>query len=484
MLFFKFIQFHFFRFFYFIVFILFLVLQGFVFSAEVDDLLLSKNMWDCQSFALEHHSSIHLAQDELNLSEARKQESFRTLFPSLNLKAEQTDGKADSTAGTPDFREQSYGLVLNQPIFQGGKVFYTYAQNRAQFESLYAKYEKTKLDVLFDVEESYWQWVRAYRVLQIYKNALTDLEIIYQQADSLYGKGILTRQSYLIVLGQRQQGRIQLESAEVDLEARLWQWTAALGLDLPPGFRPKPLRFELSEKMLSLVECLEQVGKKHPEIDLQEKTMQAAEYGLKAAKSYFLPRLDLNSTYGKSAAAFKTESLRFQEDWQVQVRVTVPLGWNSANVSGIRQKTSPRLGQSSRTQIETFTGTLSLLDSLKDRTQEREALFLMHQANDQLHKIKVEVRNRVRQMYADMKKAQLHWTMTENDFKLAQTDFEVAKIKGNNQPLSLSEIMVARNKQAQAEVAWAEAQVQFAIATAALNRAMGIQNLFSLKILE
>jgi outer membrane protein TolC len=229
---------------------------------------------------------------------------------------------------------------------------------------------------------------------------------------------------------------------------------------------------------VELSECLKLAEEAHPDMIIQKKAMEAANMGAKAARSYYWPQLDINGSYGKSGGAFKGEKLNLMEDWQAGARMTLYFGGTSFGLSGLRQKTSPKLGQSSRTEIETVSSSVGLLDSFKNRSERKEAALTFHQAETQLKRTKMEVLNHVREAFAGYKKSVLQVRTAENDLALAKTEYSIAGIKDKYKEASIPEKAIARNKLAQAEAGLAEAQAHYAIAIAALNRAVGVADKF------
>ena len=213
--------------------------------------------------------------------------------------------------------------------------------------------------------------------------------------------------------------------------------------------------------------------KYHPELVSQKKNMEAANWNLKASRGAFRPQVDLNGSYGRSGGAFSGQNLELREDWELGLRLNMNFSGNSLGLSGVKQKTSPKLGQSSRTELETLSATVGILDNLKSRTDYKDARFSRDQAQAQLKKARLDIMNEVRNSYAGLRKARLQVQISQTDLELAQTAFKVAKIKSALRDVPLSERSIARNKLAQAEAGVMESQTAYDVAQAALMRAIG-----------
>ena len=436
---------------------------------------------DCEKIALNNHPTIRLSGQEVKLAVLKKREAYRAIWPNVSLKGEETQGKAVEDLGTPDFTEQNYGAQITQCIFQGGKLYRTYQQTKSNFLASKAKKSKTEQEVVYGIRESYWDLAKTKKVLGVYGEALKYLEKERSGAEELLKNDIIPRQVYLTVNSQYNQAIYQMESAKAEFEARLWQWTAALGYKTPPAFRPVDSTTTVASEDISLDLCLGLAETNHPDILIQKYSMEAALYGAKVAGSYLWPQIDLNGFYGRSGGAFKGETLTLREDWQLGLKASLYFGGNSMNVSGLKQKTSPKLGQSSRTEIQTLSAAVGLLDGFKQKSDNEDAKLIFEQAQVQMDKTVMDVLNGVREAYANWKKALAQLKTAENDLALSRTDFDVAEIKASHHDAPFSERAVSRNKLAQSEISLMDAQSSYKISLASLNRAVGIADRFGEK---
>lgn len=427
----------------------------------------------CEEMALATHPTVRLAEEETRVAKLKRKEAYRGIWPLLSFKGEITEGAAERTTGSPDFLEESYGAQLSQPVIQGGRLVNAYKQARANWNAIAAKEEKAKQEVLYGARESYWNLVKALLAESIYEKALTDLKADRAMAEELSKKELISRQVYLTMTGQHEQAVLNRDAAQAETLARLWNWTAALGLNEPPAERPLasiPSSVLMAPK---LEECLREAGASHPDLAVQRYTTEAAQYGDKAGKGHYYPRLSVNGFYGRSGAAYENEDFEFREDWNLGAQVSQYFGGSSVNASAQEIKTSPKLGQSTRTQSRTYAGSVGVEDSLKLKSEKAEAALTYDQAKEDLRRTGMEVANNVRSAYAEWAKMLSQLRIAETDFSLAKTDFNVARIKSTNREVPVSERSLTRNRLAQAEVAWVDAQAQLRIAGAALARAMG-----------
>lgn len=65
---------------------------------------------ECRRQAFVQYRPLKLAQEEIEVADAKALEAARELWPTLAAKGEYTKGAAVVDLGTPGFTEQSYGL--------------------------------------------------------------------------------------------------------------------------------------------------------------------------------------------------------------------------------------------------------------------------------------------------------------------------------------------------------------------------------------
>jgi outer membrane protein TolC len=142
----------------------------------------------------------------------------------------------------------------------------------------------------------------------------------------------------------------------------------------------------------------------HPDLSVQRYATEAAHYGDLAGKALYYPRLSVNGFYGRSGAAYENENFELKEDWNLGAQFPNISGAVQLNASAMEIKTSPKLGQSTRTQSRTYAGSVGIEDSLKLKTEKAEAAFTYHQAKEDLRRTQMEVANNVRTAYAEWAK--------------------------------------------------------------------------------
>ena len=84
-------------------------------------------------------------------------------------------------------------------------------------------------------------------------------------------------------------------------------------------------------------------------------------------------KLDLAGSYGSSGSAFEGEDLSMGDDFFIGAQLSRPFGLHSLTSSLTHQKTSPKLGQSDRTESTAASTELGLFNQYGGIAEEKEA---------------------------------------------------------------------------------------------------------------
>ncbi len=415
---------------------------------------------------------LDLAREEIEVMHAKAAEAGRNLWPDFSAKGEYTKGAEVEELGTPGFEEKSYGFQLRHTLFKGGGIWAAYQQADANLRISRFKFQKVRQDVIYRVTEAYWNLARTRADLSDCQRGHEALMRYNHMAEKVYRDGVIDKRQLLATESQLNQSEYQYESAKVECEKFLWEWTAALGLDNPPDRRP-PQSIPYQKLEIELKECLATALACHPEILMQETALQASGYDLKVKNSADWPKLELNGFYGRSGGAYQSETLELQEDYNITVKLTQTLAWNTLEISGFDQKTSPKLGQSTRTEARTVSTSLGFMDGYKAAAEKREAGLNRQEAEFKLKQARESVAAGVREAFYNYRKALIQIKNAQLDLDLNRKELAIKKINLRDSKATIDDVAKSRNELANAGTALREAKVFYLNSLAAVNRAIG-----------
>ena len=427
---------------------------------------------DCLKTANELYEPLKLARQEIEVSTAKVTESRRSLYPTLVAKGDHTEGAAEVTTGSPSFTEDSYGVQATYPIYQGGRLSSVLGQSKLNLSISNLKYEKTKKELTYSVAEAYWNLSRLICDAKEYEKSLVELKKIYGMAKKLFDNGSINERELLSVQSQLNQAEYQLETNRSDVESQRWKLSAAMGMDKLIDLAPAA-EIPFSRTEISLEDCLSIAQTSNYDVRIAEAMTQVERFGVVVKKSYKKPKIDFNGFYGRSGGAFQGETLNLTEDYQVGVQIAQPIDLNTFNLSGQAIKTSPKLGQTTLTESDTLSASISLLDAYKQKSEEKEASLTFNQALFNLKKAKIDAAAQVREAYFNYRKALSQVNNAELDHQLAKKELAIDSINLGNSKANFVNIAEDTNKLASSAASLNDAKAFYIISIAAINKAIG-----------
>jgi outer membrane protein TolC len=449
-------------------------------NAVVSSSAAVKSLSDCTAIGLQNYEPLRLADEEVEVARLKREEAYRSFYPTVGFKGEVTNGRTEDPTASPDFRERIYGATLTQSLFEGGKIVATYRQAIASHEAAESSREKTYQDFSYSISEAYWKLVAAQFAFEkrsaVYEVIKNDLKVMTEQ----YVLDLAVKQQFLSVKSQYLQASSQMNGARIALSKARWALGKALGLSKPVDYKlPADIPYKKIDPNLD--ECLSLAAGHRPDLVMQEKLAETSFQALKVAASADRTKLSLNAFYGRSASAYVSDPLVFREDWQVFAKLSQAVFGNSMALSGSKVNTSPRLGQSTRSNIETATMNVQLLDTMKDRTDIKQSDLTYRQAKLRRDDLRKDVAIEVEESVFNVTQSAMQVEFTEEDQKLAEEELNVAESKGKYGLAGALELAQARNRLAASQSGRMDALAGYQIAVAGLNRAVGITDKFKIE---
>jgi outer membrane protein TolC len=299
------------------------------------------------------------------------------------------------------------------------------------------------------------------------------LKVITEQ----YVLDLAIKQQFLAAKSQYLQANTQANGARKALSKAKWDMAKALGLNVQADFSVRK-EIPFSKLDVDLPTCLRLAAAHRPDLQMQESLVDIAKEGREVMQASYFPRLNLNSFYGRSGAAFESEAFNYRKDWQVNASLSQSFFGNSLGASGSAIDTSPKLGQSSRTETRTQGVNMAFLDGMRQKTDLKQSDLSYRQAALKRDEIRRDVAMDVENAYYNLNQTMLQVEFSEEDLKLAEEELKVAESKSKYGLAAAVEMAQTRNRLAGSRSARTEALASYQIAVAALNRAIGIPDKF------
>ncbi|MFH1378848.1 MAG: TolC family protein [bacterium] len=438
-----------------------------------------RDLASCIQIALAANPQVRIAADEVRLADIKAWEALRALYPGLTAKYEQTRGDAVRETGVPDFDEKSFGIQMSQALYQGGKLKATYKQAKLSKDIARIKYEELSGKIIFEAIKAYYDYLKAVKAYDAYKELSDDVAKDINSSRKRYKAELSTKIEFFTVENQQNQVAYSKLSHEKDLELAKLNLTQILFLPKKTEFDVDPI-IPYGNIEADLEETVRFAVLHQPALNIAQLEFELHEAGKVIAGSANAFKIELSGFAGRSGGAYKTENLEMGEDYSAGVKLSKPFGGNTMNSSFLFDKTSPKLGQSSRTQSKSGSVSLSLFDNIKGYGEALEGDINYNQSKLKLIEMRTQLEQAVCESLFNVQKGFLQVGIHENEVSLAKSEVAAVQSKKEHNLAQISELIGAKIKLAEAHKAYYEALSFFNVSLASLNKAVGKSDKFTI----
>jgi len=432
-----------------------------------------QEIWDFRrslNFGLIRNRSVRVARQEVELAQAKVREARRALYPNASVRFNWTEG----TASNVDFREYQAGLQVEHPLYQSGRLMQTYRQSLINLQVAEKRHAKAKADYTLELAQEYYQWIGAKESLAAQEDLVERAETFLKNVRTRFDEKLVTRLEVLNVESQLNQAKFQKLTAQNDLTLARMKFLAKLGLS-PQAVVHVPDRFDPpSLTPIDLEEALRLSVQYRADIQINSLLVEFHEYEERIAKAKMDWKVDLSGFIGASAAAFETEPLDSGEDWFVGIKASRAWGVHSTSASVTRTKTSPRLGQTTRTDSLVYSTEMGIVDQLQGLTEIKQAQVNLEKARRDLEEVKQSVFQEVEEAYIGYQKAKLQLEYATQRIEFRKEQVKILEAQASLNEALPSQVLEAIMKLTDEKVAQAQALTNYYVALAKLNKAIGL----------
>ena len=213
--------------------------------------------------------------------------------PTLGVQAQvgvlETDFTQDQISQIP----RQIGLQAEWPIYtSGGQVASLAAAGKAS-DAAGQKLTSRQEQVALQTIEAYAQAWLADRVLDVGQARLDTLEIRFEETNSRFGKGLLTKTDVALTEARLASAEANLEASQARKAAAYARLVSLTGVgDIETISPVGEAAFELPA---DLEDALREVLASHPDLQAARDMAQAADFQLKATRSNFGPKVSLKA---------------------------------------------------------------------------------------------------------------------------------------------------------------------------------------------
>ena len=410
-----------------------------VFPAGAENLEAPLTIQGCIRIALERNLAIKSAEEEIRASLDRRWQAGAEMLPKFSAQYSGTRFNEDRSILTgTDFAtsDKLYELqgIVDQPIFRGGYLLYSYQITGLQTDSSYIRKEITRQDLIFLVYNAYFNILKAYKLRDVAEQAVKALEGHRNVAREFYNVGMIPKNDLLkseVELANAVQDLTRasnnVEVAESTLNTILRQ-PLNTPLNLKDKLEYKPVPYDLDEAS--------SIGlKERPEIQNADISISISNKGVQVAKSGYFPKVSITYNYNKIGEKLAADD---DESWSIIASAK----W-------------------------------SFFEWGKVWKQVDEAERVVNQAQNNKEQVIDNIKLEVKEAFLKLKEAEKNIVVAQKSIEQAEEGFRISQERYKEQVATSIEVLDAQTLLTQARTNYFNALSDYNLAKARLERAMG-----------
>lgn len=348
------------------------------------------------------------------------------------------------------YRDYTLGMSLKQPIFDGMRSWTEIRRAKQNLQAGDRQIDETSLAMAFEVTRRFYEVVRAERSLSVLEEVAGHSERNLKREEDLYAAGRATKSDVYAARVNLGTDRVNIEAqratltqARANLEQGLGRQVGAgvmvvapATLDGPP---PAP-----DQEIEPLGQLNELAAANRPAIKRQMALINSAELGITSAEADWYPTIGINAGYNREGPA---------------------LGGNHYSVYGSLDKQF-NASAGLYAQWNLFNGGLSLANRQHAVVGARQAKLNAEQTTLQVQAEVARARTNVVVLARECNLTKQNLDTAEEGVRLANDRLEVGAV-------TQIEVRDALLKLEQAKLSYLSARIDYVLARADLNRAVG-----------
>ncbi len=414
------------------------------------------------AIGLENSKSLHASLMKTEFADAKSGEVSANLYPSLKAQVgyQNLSNIPPATvvlqrnAFGPGFPPQPVNIALSQvilntytakatvqqPLFTGWKL--QSAADNAEYtaNATHDDYEKDKQQLIYDIKSGYWNVYRAKEMKRLADENVAQMTQHLSDIENMFNQGMATTNEVLKTKVQLASARVLQSDAENGVQIAVLSFNSVVGLPLSTEISIASMLTPRSKEFPAVQQLLATAFKQRADVQGMEWRVRAAETGVTAARSGWLPQLYLTGNYyyaRPNPRIFPAQDV-WKDSWDVGVNLQFDI-WN--NLSTVHQTS--------------------------------EAKAQLEQTQDSFSMLKDGVTLDVTQSYLTFEQAKKKIDLAQLSVDQATENLRVTNEKFKAELTTNSELLDAEVALLQVKVQLVQSLVDFELAEARLEKAIG-----------
>ncbi|MBR3628539.1 MAG: TolC family protein [Elusimicrobia bacterium] len=391
---------------------------------------------ECLKLAQARDQKIAVAAEQVDLAQLRVTGAIRSFFPQLYLQSEQSKGKtALNTLGgldTEEYKSESIGARASLPLYTGGGTKANYRYNKMMKDAAKYNYTKAKEDLYANVKLAYYEYLTLKMEYVALSKAFEEVENLFLKTRVEYKARAISNLDLAESENFRDKVANLLSSSRINLEFSTQKLIEIVGvntLEEIPATVSDELPSDAFEIAFTVQDCISFVQSNNLDVQLAKLQLDMADQKIKMNKAKIHPQIYAEGFYGKMGEAFVTEPLELTTQWTLAAKLSWGLWGNSLAASYSMDRTDPTtiVDASKRTEVDTFSIQLGILDDIQYFVDAKESSVSKKQLNSDLIDLLKNSRLAVEKAYNEYILSLNNARTTRNELKVKERKLALLK---------------------------------------------------------
>ncbi|WP_321329621.1 TolC family protein [uncultured Ilyobacter sp.] len=358
------------------------------------------------------NSKIETVQQDLLYKETAK-----GALPTVSIEGDYTDDRDDSY----DDGYFENGIVLTQPIYSGGEIYYGIEGAKKSKELYNITYEKEKWDTRLEVVKQYITILQLQKTLEVYETSKVEKEEELKRQQEFYNLGLIDKSEILKVESSLYESKSDIIETKNEIQKEKITLKKLMGISLEKDILLKDIEVEkIDPEKIEFENDLKNAVKESLESKKLKLNAEITKLEEKATKSEFLPEVDLEYAYESSDMASFSDSADVK-DWNWSIGVSFE--WEIFNFgSSVDSYKSAKL-DTEKAEISRDNSIEDLKKEITSAYLEIETLYSLIETRKKSYETSNEIYEIDREKYANRLIDTVDYLQTESDLREAQVNY-------------------------------------------------------------
>lgn len=309
-------------------------------EAEESNQVPGSNLEDFFTAAINFSPELRIAEENLNISSARKKAANAQLLPQINAGASVSNNRQTQLNRFREFDGERYFVSLTQTLFNW-QQFASRKQARLLESQVEEEYYYGLSSLLTEVAERYFYVLQSQDALNSLESEIEALNNQLSQIQSLYD--LQLAQITDLYQGQASLASAQAQRFQLEAELALNQESlrSISGLDVGPLYELDAL-VEIPDLEFDQDYYLKQAQNRNHQILAREFALRAANQDVSAQRGAFMPQISLIAQRQDSDVGFDNLQIAQTDTTYIGLNLSIPIFSGGRNRAGVDEAISRR----------------------------------------------------------------------------------------------------------------------------------------------